>query len=712
MTLANDQKRWRVSLLPFLPFSIASAIMFLLCLKGGGVGFIGEHTFNLPAFHPGQPILTIPAGQFILLFSLTWLGCLILLLLHPRRLSAASSCTVILALAVIFRLALFSHEPSDDINRYLWEGRLINEGISPYHYAPNDPALAYLTENDPFHSRINHPDKSAAYPPFALGVFALIGGVRYSPLPMKGVIILFDLGTLWLLIMLLKYRGMSPLWSVLYAFNPVILYGFAGQAHFDSLQNFFLLGALYLYDKRKWGWMFLLAGLAVQSKYVAIITLPFFIRSDNWRYAWIVIATTLVFYLPFFITDSSHLFSSIIIFAERYAFNGSVHGLLRAALGGIAPATFISTMLLVAALIFGYRYFHPQWNPYFKHDPISGCFFSLGALLVLTPTIHFWYLSWIIPFLAVRPTMSWIILCLSISFYFVANGIAHHTGEWRLPVWAQVIEWLPFWLLLLYDAYLAWYRFRSPVNLQPPQTVSVVIPARNEEEQITASIDEALRDRAVCEVIVVDGGSSDTTVALAEQAGARVIQHIAPPEKGGGRGGQILAGIREAKGDVIAIVHADTHVTPPAFSGLLKMFAREPLVVGGAIGSLFDASGWRFRLLEAINDFRAVFLGITFGDQVQFFLRKPVVEKDLFPDIPLMEDVELSLRLSKVGRQVFLFGKALVSGRRWQVDGYSHFFLAIRLLLTYLWQRLWGKPESFMLYKRYYGDKLCPEQRC
>ena len=706
------QKRRRIYLASFLPFSIASGMMFLLCLKGGFFGFIGEHTFELPFFHPGQAGLAIPAGQFILLFSLTWLGCLILFLLHPRRLSAASSCIVILALALVFRLALLPHEPSDDIYRYLWEGRLINNGISPYHYAPNDPALADLAEDDPFHSRINHSEKPAAYPPFALGVFALISSMRYSPLSMKGVMILFDLGTLWFLMLLLRHRGINPRWSVLYAFNPVILYSFAGQGHFDSLQNFFLVGALYLYDRKQWGWMFLLVGLAVQSKYVAVITLPFVVRSDNWKYFWIVIVTILAFYLPFSIADPGRIFYCIIAFAEQYAFNGSVHGLLRAAFGSIAPATFICKMLLAAALLFGYRQFHPQWNLRFRNDPISGCFFAFGALLVLSPTIHFWYLSWIIPFLAVRPTMSWIILCSSISFCFVTNGIAHQTGEWRLPVWAQIMEWLPFWLLLLYDIYLAWHRFRSPVNLQSPQTVSVVIPARNEAKQIARCIDDVFRDRVVCEVIVVDGGSLDTTGVLAEQAGARVIQHIAPPGKGGGRGGQIRAGIREAKGDVVAIVHADTHVTSPVFSGLLDIFAKQPLIAGGAIGSLFNASGWRVRLLEIANDFRAVFFGISFGDQVQFFLRKPVVETDLFPDIPLMEDVEFSLRLPKTGLRVFLFGKVLVSARRWRIDGYSHSFMVIRLMITYLWQRLWGRPEALTMYQRYYGDRLCPEQLC
>ncbi len=705
MIVRENHKKLKTDLTVF-PFVVASTLMFLLCLKGGLVDFIGEHALKLSFFLPGQLEASLPAGQFIILFALTWLCCLVLLFLYPRRLSIRASYIVIPVLALIFRLAVLPHPHSDDINRYLWEGRLINNGISPFHYAPNDPVLADLAGDDPFHAGINHSDISSAYPPLAVGIFALVSSLSYAPISMKVVMLMFDLGTLWFLMMLLRHRCLHPRWSILYAFNPVILYSFAGQGHFDSIQNFFLMGALYLYDRKQWGWMFLLAGLAVQSKYVAVITLPFLVRSDNWKYSCIAIITILVCYLPFYFTDPGMLFHGLLIFSEQYAFNGSFHGVLRAVFGSIGPATFICKVLLAATLLLGYRLFHPQWNLRFKNDPVSGCFFALGTLLILSPTVHFWYLSWIIPFLVVRPTMSWIILCVSISFYFVTNGIAHHTGTWRLPVWAQIMEWLPFWLLLLYNIYLSRWRLGSPLNMRSPQTVSVVIPARNEAKHITRCIEDILCDRAVCEVLVVDGGSSDTTDILAKQAGARVIQHIAPPEQGGGRGGQIHAGMIEAKGDVVAIVHADTHITAPAFAELLAILEKQPIIAGGAIGSVFNASGLRFRCLEIANDFRAVFFGITFGDQVQFFLRKPVVEADLFPDIPLMEDVELSIRLPKIGRQVFLFGNASVSARRWQTAGYAHSFLIIRLLAAYLWNRLRGKPESITLYQRYYGDKV------
>jgi len=118
------------------------------------------------------------------------------------------------------------------------------------------------------------------------------------------------------------------------------------------------------------------------------------------------------------------------------------------------------------------------------------------------------------------------------------------------------------------------------------------------------------------------------------------------------------------------------------------------MISGGAVGCVFDSVGWQFRILEFANDFRAVFLGISFGDQVQFFRRKPVVERDLYPNIPLMEDVELSLGLHRLGRQIYLFGDAAISTRRWEKRGFGHALTVIRFFSTYMWQRLWKKAVS------------------
>ena len=223
---------------------------------------------------------------------------------------------MILVLATLCRMAIIFQEPSDDINRYLWEGRLLSHGISPYHHSPDDPALPNLANGDPFHGNVNHPELSAAYPPFVLYVFALLASISYNPLIFKITFILFDLGTIGFLLSLLNFRGLDLRWAILYALNPVILSAFAGQGHFDVLQLFFLTGALCFYDRKKWGWMFLFAGLAVQIKYVSVVVVPFLINRNNLRQLWIGIAVIFLPFLPFAGDGFERIFSSMIAFGK------------------------------------------------------------------------------------------------------------------------------------------------------------------------------------------------------------------------------------------------------------------------------------------------------------------------------------------------------------------------------------------------------------
>jgi GT2 family glycosyltransferase len=687
-----------------VPFFLAALLMLLLCIKGGRFGFIGEHTLYFPWLKTSHPSVMISGGKFILLFSMTWFLCLAMLLTLPRGLSGYKSWILIFIIAVFCRLALLPHEPSDDINRYLWEGRMIHEGVNPYIYSPDDLSSTDMAKNDPFFKKVNHPGSPAAYPPLALYVFSLLVWISPTPLAVKMVMVMFDIGTLGALFMLLQHRDLEPRWAVLYAVNPVILYGFAGQGHFDAMMIFFFMAAFVFYDRKRWAWMYLFMGFAVQSKYVAAVMLPFLVRTDTLKYLWVFLLATVLPYVPFTTSDPLQPFYGLITFSETYAFNGSVHEVLRAVIGGIYPATSICKVLLSAALIAGYYYFHPQRSRRFSDDPVFGSFFAMGALLVLAPTVHFWYVSWIIPFLVLRPTKSWILLCLTIGGYFVTNGIYHQTGRWHLPIGVQVSVWLPFWMLLFHDIYIARHRMKMPVGIHPPRSISVVIPARNEADRISACIRAIKKDTAVDEIIVIDGGSTDDTVDLAKQAGARVLEMTTSSTTGKGRGGQIDAGIQAAQGDVVVMVHADTLVTEPTFRKILGVLSKQPDLSGGAVGSVFDGRGGFLRLLEFANDLRAVFFGISFGDQVQFFRREPVVKQNLFPSISLMEDVEFSLRMHRIGRQVFLFGNALVSARRWRSDGFRHSVLVIRLLAAYLWQRMLKKPDTLSLYDRYYGE--------
>ncbi len=274
-----------------------------------------------------------------------------------------------------------------------------------------------------------------------------------------------------------------------------------------------------------------------------------------------------------------------------------------------------------------------------------------------------------------------------------------------LPTWMQMATQIPFLFLFVFEAFMS--RFERPATKAQSRclSVSIIIPTRNEEKNISACIQSVSGNRYVSEIIVVDAGSHDQTQMLAQKAGAHVLIHDLPVENGGGRGGQIRAGVHAACGDVAAILHADTILPGIEIDRIVAVLNDHPAVIGGAVGSRFNSPGFQYRFLELANDFRAAFLKISFGDQVQFFRREPVVRKNIFPDLPLMEDVELSIRLNRLGKQVYLCGNVMVSARRWQKKGSKNAVLIIRLLVIYLFKRIWGGPDSVEMYKAYYCTK-------
>ena len=680
-----------------LIFVFTALIFIFLSALGGAFGVIGKNPLHIPFTN-----IVIHSGSFMLLFAATWISGLLLFIIWPRTLNGRQGLLLMFAIAIISRIALMPAPPSDDINRYLWEGKVLNAGISPYAVAPDSPELQELAATDPYHAQINHPHMPAAYPPFVIEIFALLGLLNYSPLAIKLLLIICDLGTLWGITLLLKHRSLPLRFATLYAFNPIVLYSFAGHAHFDALQVLFIVLTLVLYDRRQWAACFLMAGLIFQAKYVGILIFPFLLRRDNFKYAPLAAITAIAPYLPIMILNPHNLFYCIIAFGDKFAFNGSIHAALMALVGKLSIATLLTKVIFLITIITGYFFFHPQRNPRYKNDPISGSFFAIGALIVLSPTVHFWYLTWIIPFLCIRYASSWLILTLTAGLYFMTNGVMYHTGEWILPPIAQALEWTPFLLLLAREAYLTIRRNRTCNNDTSPGDISVVIPTLNEATRIATCIQNIQCDPAVKEIIVVDRNSTDNTATRAIEAGASVIHNHKTIENGGGRGGQILTGINHATADIIAIVHADTTVTRPEFSNILSVLQKQPMIIGGSIGSTFDSQGATPTLLPIGNDAKAALAGISFGDQVQFFRRRPIVDNNVFPDMPLMEDLELALRLKPIGNTIHLFGNAVVSARHWRNNEIKRTIMILGLLISYFAQRLWKQPDVIKMYRRYY----------
>lgn len=191
--------------------------------------------------------------------------------------------------------------------------------------------------------------------------------------------------------------------------------------------------------------------------------------------------------------------------------------------------------------------------------------------------------------------------------------------------------------------------------------ISVVIPALNEESHIEAAVHSAVSAHAEC--IVVDGGSTDGTVARAAAAGARAI------ESPRGRALQMNYGAKASEGSLLVFLHADSQL-PAGYA----RHVRTSLALSGVSGSAFrfatDIAGNRsMALFTRIANWRASSLQLPYGDQALFTSRALFEKVGGFPEIALMDDVEFVRRLRRHGRIVIAAAPVITSGRRWRTKG-------------------------------------------
>jgi rSAM/selenodomain-associated transferase 2 len=204
--------------------------------------------------------------------------------------------------------------------------------------------------------------------------------------------------------------------------------------------------------------------------------------------------------------------------------------------------------------------------------------------------------------------------------------------------------------------------------------LSIVIPVLDEAEHLAERLGwlMPLRRRGA-EIIVVDGGSRDGTLATAQSI---ADQAFAAPR---GRGSQMNAGAARAAGDVLLFLHADT-VLPDNADTLIAA-----PIAGGATWGRFDvAIAGRHPLLPVVAlmmNYRSRLTGIATGDQAIFAKREAFEKVGGFVDIPLMEDIALSAALKRLGRPACIRQRVSTSGRRWEKNG------VVRTIVLMWWLR-------------------------
>ena len=370
------------------------------------------------------------------------------------------SLTWAIGAALLFRIVAALGQPalSDDVHRYVWDGRVQWHGIHPYRFAPSDPALADL--RDESWEQINHPEVKTIYPPAAQIVFLFLASLGAGPVGMKLFLGLVDFGVVLALARLLRRAGLPRDRLIWYAWNPLAVLETAGSGHIEPLGVLLvLLAAGWIIDRRIRVSTLALAA-SIQVKLLPLLLVPGHLKRSGKGAALLLVVAVVGLALPYALTGPP-LGPGLYDYAGRWERNAFAYAgvqwimerldtgsLLKPAvaslqdrLGAGFPWEFLyahvwprdMARLAVALAVAAWTFYTVMRRGL---DPIHESMLLLGAVILLSPTVHPWYLLWILPLAAARLSWGWLLLCFTVS-------LAYCGGEGDVPWAVKCLEYLP-----------------------------------------------------------------------------------------------------------------------------------------------------------------------------------------------------------------------------------------------------------------------------
>lgn len=371
-------------------------------------------------------------AQLGALQMLAWAGCAVLAVAFARlpRWHARRDVATIVAVAALLRLTVLHRPPelSDDLWRYVWDGRVTLAGVNPYAHAPADTALAALRDGV-VHPRVNHPSLRTIYPPVAEAGFAL--SQRLSPgwPGMKAWIVLNDLALVWALAAWCRRRGGSAWPAIAYAWNPLFVIEYAGSGHLEPVAILPLALAI-LWNESRPKLSAACFAAAVLAKLLPLAALPLLWRKWNAPARAIAVAVSAAG-LAWFVREAGGPSSGLEAYARTWRNNALAFEALARALGDPAARAIATAVPFAVA----------AWLAWRGAETLRALRASLRAGLLAAPVLHPWYLGWALAWDPVAPSLPWLLLCaLSLLNYGVLAPPVEG-GNFHLPLAWRCLEY-------------------------------------------------------------------------------------------------------------------------------------------------------------------------------------------------------------------------------------------------------------------------------
>jgi hypothetical protein len=398
---------------------------------------------------------------FLFLCALYLASAFLIIKLLPAENASRSLILMIVLFGIIFRLCLIPSEPavlSRDMYRFIWDGRVQQNGINPYQYAPGADELANLRD-DRIYPNINRKEYPTLYPAGAQLFFRLFYALAGDSVTgFKGIMVLFDTLTVMVLIALLRTHGFARSRIIVYAWNPLVIFEIAYSGHLEGLTVFLVVAALYLSaSHKKIPGVIVLALSAAVKMYPALLLAAFLNRGDRIKGLLTFVSTIVLLYLPFLGAGGKISGFLPVYLKNRYeSFNLGLKYLLMRLIPGL-DYYLLSWLFILALAVAGVIVFLKDKQ---NIEVLRAAYILTGLLMILMPaSLHPWYVILIIPFLAFYPNPAWLIFSCTVTLSY----LKYVSPQGIMPTWILLVEYLPLFALLAAGYILSKYTSRDKI---------------------------------------------------------------------------------------------------------------------------------------------------------------------------------------------------------------------------------------------------------